>query len=128
MKYEDGKIVSGCVTGIEDYGIFVGFDEYYTGLIHISEISNNYVRNINDYVKVGETIKAKVISADHEHFQLKLSIKDINYQTNNKKREKIVETGTGFAVLKENLDKWIDDKLNEQLNNFKKNVDKDVTK
>ena len=35
MKYENGKIIKGCVTGIESYGIFMSFDEYYSGLIHI---------------------------------------------------------------------------------------------
>ena len=51
-KYEKGKIITGCVTGVENYGIFVTLDEYYSGLIHISEISNNFVRNINDYVNI----------------------------------------------------------------------------
>ena len=110
MKYEDGKIVKGCVTGIESYGIFVNFDEYYSGLIHISEISNNFVRNINDYVDIGETIKVKILEVDHDNFQLKLSIKDISYRTNFKKSAKIKETGTGFYLLKECLNKWIDEK------------------
>ena len=42
-KYRKGNIVKATVTGIESYGVFVSFDEYYTGLIHISEISNNFV-------------------------------------------------------------------------------------
>ena len=45
-KYENGKIVVGCVTGIENYGIFVSLDEYYSGLIHISEVSNKFVKDI----------------------------------------------------------------------------------
>ena len=60
-KYKIGEIVIGCVTGIEKYGIFVGLDEYYSGLIHISEISNSYVKNIHDYVKIGESIKVKIV-------------------------------------------------------------------
>ena len=47
-KYEVGKIVIGCVTGVENYGIFVSLDEYYSGLIHISEISTKFVKDIND--------------------------------------------------------------------------------
>lgn len=112
-KYEKGKIVTGCVTGIENYGIFVGFDEYYSGLIHISEISTNFVRNINDYVNIGETIKVKIVDADDDNCHLKLSIKDIDYRINYKKRSKIVETPKGFNTLKENLNIWIYDKLNE---------------
>lgn len=110
MKYEDGKIVKGCVTGIENYGIFVSLDEYYSGLIHISEISNGFVKNVNDYVNIGETIKAKILEVDEENCHLKLSIKDFNYRIGNRKRNKIVETGTGFYLLKENLDKWIEEK------------------
>ena len=53
-KYEVGNIVTGNVTGIEKYGIFVSLDEYYSGLIHISEISDNFVRDINKFVNIGE--------------------------------------------------------------------------
>ena len=40
---------------------FVNLDNYYTGLIHISEISEKFVSNINDYVTIGETIRVKII-------------------------------------------------------------------
>ena len=48
--------VTGIVTGIESYGIFVNVDEY-SGLIHISEISENFVRNVGDFAIVGDKIK-----------------------------------------------------------------------
>jgi len=112
-KYESGKIITGCVTGIESYGIFVTLDEYYSGLIHISEISTNFVRNINDYVNVGETIKAKIVDVDDENCHVKLTIKDIDYRMNNQKRTKIIETNEGFVPLQSNLDKWISEKLKE---------------
>ena len=112
-KYEKGKIITGCVTGVENYGIFVTLDEYYSGLIHISEISNNFVRNINDYVNIGETIKAKVVDFDDDNYHVKLSIKDIDYRINNQKRTKIVETNEGFVPLKNSLERWIEDKLPE---------------
>ena len=112
-KYEKGKIVTGCVTGIEKYGIFVGLDELYSGLIHISEISSGFVKNINDYVNIGETIKVKVVDSDDQSCQVKLSIKDIDYRINNKNRQKIVETPKGFSVLEEHLDGWIQEKVSE---------------
>jgi len=111
--YGKGKIVTGCVTGIEEYGIFLGLDDYYSGLIHISEISNNFVRNISDYVNIGETIKAKVIDVDPETYHVKLSIKNLDYRMNKKKRSKIVETEKGFGPLRDNLDGWISKKLEE---------------
>ncbi len=112
-KYEKGKIVTGCVTGIEKYGIFVGLDEFYSGLIHISEISSNFVKNINDYVNIGETIKVKVVESDDELGQVKLSIKDIDYRLGPKNRQKIVETPKGFSILQEHLQDWIQDKVQE---------------
>ena len=113
MKYKSGKIVKGCVTGIENYGIFVSFDEYYTGLIHISEISDGFVRNINNFVNLGETINVKILDVDEDNFHLKLSIKNIKYREADRKRKKIEETGSGFEILKNNLDNWICEKSNE---------------
>ena len=73
-KYKEGDIVTSCVTGIEKYGIFVGLDEYYSGLIHISEISEDFVRNINDYVAVGETIKARILEVEHKILPVAISL------------------------------------------------------
>lgn len=120
-KYKVGKIVTGCVTGIEKYGIFVSLDDYYSGLIHISEISDSFVKNINDYVNLGETIKVKVLEVDDNEFHVKLSIKNFNYRISNKKRRKIVETEHGFETLKINLDKWIENKKNEITSKKQKN-------
>lgn len=113
QKYEKGKIVTGCVTGIEKYGIFVGLDEFYSGLIHISEISSNYVRNIHDYVNIGETIQVRVVETDEENYHVKLSIKDLDYRSAKKARSKVMEVGEGFAPLERRLDGWISDKLKE---------------
>ena len=120
-RYKSGQIVTGCVTGIEKYGVFVSLDEYYSGLIHISEISDNFVRNIEDYVKLGETIKAKVIEVDDSLFHVKLSIKNLNYSVTHKRRNKIKETELGFKTLGEKLDKWIDYKYNEITSTEEKN-------
>ena len=120
-KYKKGEIVTGCVTGIEKYGIFVGLDEYYSGLIHISEISNFFVKNVGDYVNVGETIKAKVIECDDDTFHIKLSIKDIDYRFTKKKRTKIKETKTGFLTLKAKLEEWIKIKEQEIVSKSEKN-------
>lgn len=111
-KYEKDKIVTGYVTGIEKYGVFVSLDEYYNGLIHISEISNDFVRNISDYVKIGETIKMKVLEVNNKSHQVKLTIKDIDYH-NGKKRKKIVETEKGFSTLKAMLPIWTKAKIKE---------------
>jgi predicted RNA-binding protein with RPS1 domain len=111
-NYTKGKIVQGTVTGIETYGIFVSLDEYYSGLIHISEVSHNFVRDIHDYVKIGDTINVEIIGVDSENFHLKLSIKNINYKNNIKlRRKKIIETPLGFKTLSYKLPIWVDEKL-----------------
>ena len=48
IEYKIGDIVKVRVTGIERYGIFVSVDSLYTGLIHISEISSSFVKDVND--------------------------------------------------------------------------------
>ena len=61
MPIIKGDSVKGKVTGVEKYGIFLLMEDGYTGLIHISEISDKFVRNVADYVQVNDEIYAKVI-------------------------------------------------------------------
>lgn len=118
-KYRKGKIVRATVTGIEVYGIFVSLDEYYSGLIHISEISHGFVKDVHDYVNVGDEINVEVLEVDDELYHLKLSIKNINYKKINKpKKKKIIETQLGFKTLQYKLPIWIE----ENLNNVKKST------
>lgn len=69
-----GDTINGVVTGVVDFGVFVNV-EGIEGLIHISEISWERVNNPNDYVKVGQTIEAKIIAIDKE--RLSLSMKQL---------------------------------------------------
>lgn len=111
-KYQKGKIVQGVVTGIETYGAFVSFDEFYSGLIHISEISHGFVNNINDFVKVGDIINTEIMEVDNTVFQLKLSIKNINYKNiRNAKKKNIIETKSGFKTLSKKLPLWIEESI-----------------
>ena len=106
-KFYKGEIVNGCVTGIEKYGIFVSLDEYYSGLIHISEISDDFVKDINSIVNIGETIKVRVLDSNDYTFQVKLSIKDLDYQIKNNPKNGIIETKNGYNNLGGMLDIWI---------------------
>lgn len=108
--YEVGSIVKGEVTGIEPYGIFVRVGEV-SGLIHISEIANNYISNITKYVTVGDNIFMKIIDIDKDNNRLCLSIKGLNYKEFYKNR-KVKESVRGFSPLQENLEKWMEDTLN----------------
>lgn len=118
MKYDIGSIIKCQVTGIEKYGIFVKVDENYSGLIHISEISLGFVRNVEDYVTVGNVIYAKVLEVDEENLKIKLSIKGLDYKHNSNSGS--LEQGEGFLPLKEHLNIWIDEKLEEMKKNSEK--------
>ena len=74
QKLAIGDTVTGVVTGVVDFGVFVNV-EGIEGLIHISEISWERVNNPSDYVKVGQTIEAKIIAIDKE--RLRLSMKQL---------------------------------------------------
>ena len=101
-----GDSVKGKVTGIENYGIFLLMEDGYTGLIHISEISEKFVRNVADYVQIDDEIFAKVIEVDHENKRYKLTIKNYDYREG---KSNDVEDINGFTPLKEALPEWIDE-------------------
>jgi len=106
-----GSVVKGTVTGIESYGIFVKIDENYSGLIHISEISDHFVKNVNNYATIGEEVYVEVLTVDSGKKRCNLSIKDINYRRN--ENSKIKESIRGFSPLKRHLPLWIDEKYKE---------------
>lgn len=111
-KIKKGRIIRGTVSGIESYGVFVSCDDYYTGLIHISEISHGFVKNITDFVKIGDLIFVEVLDVDEELGHLRLSIKNIEYKKNIAiKRRKINETSLGFKTLEYKLPFWIEESL-----------------
>ncbi len=74
-KFKVGDIVEAPVMRISQFGVFVSLDGGISGLIHLSEISSSMVKNIEDHVKVGETIKAKIITFDPTAKRIGLSIK-----------------------------------------------------
>lgn len=73
MQLETGAVLEGKVTGITKFGAFVGLPGDKSGLVHISEIANSYVSDINEHLKVGQTVKVKVIGINDG--KINLSIK-----------------------------------------------------
>lgn len=110
--FDVGDIIEVEVSGITDYGIFINADNDYKGLIHISEVSIYFVRNLLDYVTIGEHILCEVLDVDNYNKQLKLSIKNINYKLV-PRYGKIKDTHDGFKKLQMNLPIWMRKKLNE---------------
>ena len=106
-------IIEVTVTGIQKYGAFVLINEKYDGLIHISEISSGYVKNINDYIKIKDKIFAQVVDIDEDNNKFKLSIKNIDYRNDGKIINSDDNFSNGFEPLKEHLDLWINEKIKE---------------
>ena len=106
-KVKKDDIIKVTVTGVQKYGAFAQ-SENYDGLIHISEISDGFVKDINDYINLGETISAKIIEVDDESCHVKLSIKNIKSKPKKRNRRNIEEVGSGFGILRENLEDWIE--------------------
>ena len=79
LKFEDlreGQILTGTVRNVTDFGAFVDIGVKHDGLVHISELSNSYVKNPSDIVSVGDIVKVKVIGIDIERQKVKLSMKN----------------------------------------------------
>lgn len=73
MSLEVGSVVQGKVTGVTKFGAFVSLPEKLSGMVHISEISHEFVNDINDVLKVGDEVNVKVVSMDKG--KIALSIK-----------------------------------------------------
>lgn len=128
-KYQVGNILDGKVTGIQAYGAFVALDEETQGLVHISEITHGYVKDVNEHLKIGDEVKVKVLSVDEANGKISLSIKATEEapkqqsaapKKQNKKRQatttvKTDDSAAGFNTLKDKLEEWIEQSKREDL-------------
>ena len=74
MALEVGAILEGKVTGITKFGVFVALPEGKSGLVHISEVANAFVSDINEHVQMGQTVKVRVLNITDDG-KINLSIK-----------------------------------------------------
>ena len=75
MDLSPGDIVEGVVTKVAKFGAFVDLEDGKSGLVHISEIADTFVKDINNHIAEGDEVKVKVLSID-EKGKIALSIKD----------------------------------------------------
>jgi len=75
MSIEVGSKLKGKVTGITHFGAFVELPNGQTGLVHISEIAHNYVKDIHDHLKIGEQVEVKIVQVERDG-RIGLSIKE----------------------------------------------------
>lgn len=86
MPIDLGSIVEGVVTGITNFGAFIELPGSATGLVHISEIAEVYVKDVHDFLKVGDKVMVKVISVDPKG-KIGLSIKQASPSTRAPKKK-----------------------------------------
>lgn len=98
---EIGAIVDGTVKSVMKFGAFVEIEDGNTGLVHISEISNSFVKDINDYVKVGDPVKVKVLEIEDD--KIALSMK----QTEPPKLKEKIEVKYEDLSFEDKLQKFI---------------------
>lgn len=75
---EEGMILKGTVRNVADFGAFVDIGVHQDGLVHISELSNRFVKHPMDLVKVGDIVEVRVLSVDFKRNRISLSMKDID--------------------------------------------------
>lgn len=122
-----GDIFEGTVTGVMAFGAFVEFDDNQSGMVHISEISETYVKDINDHIKKGDKVKVKVIKIE-DNGKISLSIKRVNPpKTERVKKEAVKKTG---SVRPDDFDwsKKSDDNMSfeDKLSKFKQISDENM--
>ena len=136
MQLDVGKILEGKVTGITNFGAFVDLGEGKTGMVHISEISNGYVKEISDHLKEGDQVKVKVLKVGDDG-KISLSIKQAQPkpdapQSGNRQTQRPRSGGAprNFDRPKNNAPMSFEDMLNkfkqsseEKMSDIKRNMD-----
>lgn len=109
--YRIGMEVTGVVTGIQNYGVFVSIDDDTQGLIHISEIKHGYIKNIHDLLKVGDEITVKIVDIDEYTQKMSLSLRAMEDYHGHRQQKKQYFTNRhqkiGFKSIEKQLDSWV---------------------
>ena len=116
MEIKVGDILIGKVNQIRPYALFLTFENGQKGLLHISELSDNYIRDIEKYGTVGDNIKVKVLSIDQSNGFLGVSYKAIpveeRYNTHDESKHLSAQFDEAdFHDLEEKLPEWINETL-----------------
>lgn len=123
-KIEVGSVITGKVTGIQPYGAFVALDENTQGLVHISEVTHGFVKDINEHLKVGDEVTVKILSVDEAAGKIGLSIRATQEPPAQPEAAKAKkprakrpaaaaafkqeDAPQGFNTLKDKLQEWIE--------------------
>ena len=114
QKYYPGAVVSGTVVGIKPYGAFISLEDDISGLLHISEITDSFVSDLNRYVQIGKVVKVKILDIDFEQKHAKLSLKAVKNVKSRKRynlSEEYFNPYKEFRILKEQLPRFMKETL-----------------
>ncbi|SDJ63211.1 S1 domain-containing post-transcriptional regulator GSP13 [Salimicrobium halophilum] len=114
-KFQEGQVVEGKVTGIQPYGAFVALDDQVQGLVHISEVTHGFVKDINEHLSEGDEVEVKILNIDEAKNKYSLSIRATQEapkrapKQNQRNQQAAVqkEDQAGFNTLKDKLEDWI---------------------
>jgi predicted RNA-binding protein with RPS1 domain len=110
MKHSEvGDILEGTVVRVYPKYAILLFDDGETGLLHISELSNSFVRNFTGYVQVGNIYKVKVIAYDETKAFMKVSLKQLSGEEKRSPlaKRRVEAKDIDFAELEKQLPEWI---------------------
>lgn len=120
MDYKIGMIVKGRITGIQPYGAFISLDKETQGLIHISECTHGYVKNLNEVLTVGDTMDVVILDIDEYTKKISLSLRALeeqaHFQYHSKKRKYRQEKTyrDGFDTIRELMPRWIEEAKDDE--------------
>lgn len=90
MNYNIGDIITGSVSGVKPYGVFIKLEDTF-GFCHISNCSHKFIKNLNETFPIGSEVKAKILQIDCEFNKINLSIKDCEIQKPQTKQSQFIQ-------------------------------------
>ncbi|MGM0643648.1 MAG: 30S ribosomal protein S1 [Thermodesulfobacteriota bacterium] len=121
-RYEVGKEISGVITNLTDFGVFVEIEEGIEGLVHVSEVAKEKINNPKEHFQVGDTITAKVMNINSQERRIGLSIKRLEDDDDEQVLE---EFAKNMKPAKSQFGELLRDNIQEQLNSRKEEEDGD---
>ena len=116
MEYKVGDLIIGTVNQVRPYALFLTFENGQRGLLHISELTDNYVRDIEKFGTVGDQMKVKVLSIDSSNGFLRVSYKAVpDSEKFNSHSDSVHRSAqfdeADFKDLEAKLPEWIEETL-----------------
>jgi small subunit ribosomal protein S1 len=103
-KYQPGQIVTGTVTKLTNFGVFVGLENGLEGLLHISELADHKVENPEEIVKVGDSIEVKILRVDTDERKIGLSRKRVEWNEEDREEEEATAGSSPAPIPTSNVE------------------------